>query len=647
MAVSSRMRSVERGTVAPNRRRSGYDGRVPETERRRSYERLRRALLRMGDSKVAAILDHAPAGSCELYVDPLEVVEGRGGGDLEANFARLEDLRRKCALVGAVAYEAGEWMDESIASPPSEAAPLLWWFGAYRGSRRVGEDDPPFQAHAFSLERFETDISRERYLERVRRILQEIAAGNVYQVNFTIRLRFVFHGDPRSLFLDLRRSQPVSPAMLLRRAGDWTLCFSPELFFRESKRRIKVQPMKGTMPRGRFSTEDDERGRSLQLDPKNRAENLMIVDLMRNDLGRVCRTGSIQVESLFDVRKLPTLWQMTSSLRGELREEASLAEVFRALFPPGSVTGAPKLAAMDLIRRLEGSPRGVYCGALGKMDASSSLLNVGIRTLRLLREDGKDAEAPPGRYCGELGIGSGIVADSDPASEWEESQLKRRFLSAPAPSFELIETIRFEEGFHRLEEHIARMARSARYFAFEFDEDVARRQLRISVPSGTSPQRVRLLLNWFGEFRVETRSLEMLHAPVCVGLAEKPVDSSDPFLFHKTTWRPLYSRARQEAQQAGLWDLIFVNERGAVTEGSICNVFIRRNGKWLTPPLTAGLLDGVMRRRLLVELKAEEREFPAIWLTDAEQIVVSNSVRGAVTARFAVTRKTGPLLHNS
>lgn len=612
-----------------------------------AFERLRRALFRLGNSRVAALLDFAPSGSCELYVDPFEVVGGKDAGDYDAVFARLESLRQKCVLVGSVSYEAGEWMDDSTSPPSCEPSPFPGWFGAYREPCALNEDDPPLQEQLFSLERFEADLSRGQYLKKVRRILQEIAAGNVYQVNFTFRLRFDFQGDPRSLFLALRRSQPVSPAFLLRRGGDWTLSFSPELFFAESNGLIKVQPMKGTTPRGRFCEEDEERGRRLRLDPKNRAENLMIVDLMRNDLGRICRTGSVQVDSLFDVQKLPTLWQMTSSLRGELREEISLTGVFRALFPPGSVTGAPKLAAMERIRELERSSRGAYCGALGKMDACSSLFNVGIRTLRLYRADGKDADAPPGGYRGELGIGSGIVADSNPASEWEEAQLKRRFLSAPAPSFELIETIRFDEGFHRLDEHLSRMARSSRYFAFEFDEHVARRLLRGCVRSKTSPQMVRLLLNWFGEFRVETSPLKDLEPPVRIGLADDAVDSGDPFLFHKTTWRPLYCRAREQAKQTGLWDFIFVNEQGAVTEGSICNVFLRMAGKWLTPPLTAGLLDGVMRRRLLVELNAEEREFPAQWLMDAERILVSNSVRGAVPARLAVTRKTGPLLHSS
>lgn len=612
-----------------------------------------RGLLQLGASSQGAFFPFHPEGP-RLFVDPVETVVASDPGQVVSSLERLEELRRSYILVGWVAYETGPEL-----KPRRRAGSVLPFleFGAYPSHAPVDPNSAIEELRDYRLDCLVATETRDSYLEKIDRIKEEIRQGNVYQVNFTHRLRFRFNGDPRALFRDLCRSQPVAGAALYRFPDHWILSLSPELFVRVRSDQIEVQPMKGTLSRGRTVKEDRERMLQLASDPKNRAENLMIVDLMRNDLGRVARTGSVQVQKLFEVHRLPTILQMTSSVRAQSRwVPFRLRELLKALFPCGSITGAPKLAAMQLIEELESSPRGVYCGALGIVDSKNIDLQVGIRTLFLKPVSGIDAGSAPHRlYEGEMGTGSGIVADSDPETEWEECGWKARFFVTRIPRFQLIETLTYDGTWHRLKQHLERLKRSAEYFDFSFDEEEVRgfldslvRPVGASSPAveigpGTGAGReatrmnllkVRLLLDQEGDLQGSLERVIPVQQPVPVALSGERVDSRDIWLYHKTTHRPLYSAAQEICRKSPLFDLLFRNEKEELTEGSISNLFLRIDNEWLTPHANCGLLPGVMRSCLIETLPAREAVLKLEDLLRASRILVSNSVQGALEGRL-------------
>ena len=517
----------------------------------------------------------------------------------------------------------------SHAAPWPENGPPLPW---------AGPPSPPFGE--YRLDNLRPNLSEVEYRQALARIKEYIAAGDTYQVNYTLKLLFDFTGSPESLYLALRRNQPVSYGAYLNLGGERLLSFSPELFFRKSGLRCQVKPMKGTSGRGRTLAEDAHLALALRQDPKNRSENVMIVDLLRNDLGRISSMGGVEVASLFDVETYATLHQMTSTISGRMTAPVGLAELFKALFPCGSVTGAPKIRTMEIIRELESGPRGVYTGAIGYLAPSGdAVFNVPIRTVVLSGQHG------------EMGIGSGIVHDSDPQSEWQECLLKGRFLTQPRPDFQLIETILWQRhsGFWLLERHLARLANSAAYFDFPVDPEAVVRHLEAESKAWeTEAVKVRLLLHQDGRLRLEATPCP---PPACldlpaprpsgpdlprVCLSPRPTDSSSPFLFHKTTRRDLYSSERQQAVAQGCYEVLFANERGEITEGSISNLLIRQGDHLLTPPLGCGLLAGVCREHLLATHPGLIREqvLSRADLLAAEAIYLVNSLRGVVQVRL-------------
>jgi para-aminobenzoate synthetase/4-amino-4-deoxychorismate lyase len=393
--------------------------------------------------------------------------------------------------------------------------------------------------------------------------------------------------------------------------------------------------MKGTLKRGRTLQEDVLQRKTLLSSSKDRAENLMIVDLMRNDLGRISEFGSVHVDSLFEVQKLPTVFQMTSTVRSRLQCKISTYQLLKALFPSGSVTGTPKLAAMRYVNELERSPRGVYCGAVGHFSPDETLFNVPIRTLTLRRVSQNNQPSIEGRYIGEIGVGSGIVADSNPVKEWHESRLKATFLLDHPPSFSLVETIRYENGWVRLSRHLSRLSSSAKYFGFDYDEEETLRALDLCSKSlDQGLYKVRLLLDECGQVTTEAGPADPIVEPVRLAFAAERTDRNDPFLFHKTTHRPLYLRAAKMARKLGLWDLLFTNKEGEVTEGSICNLFVKIDGEWYTPPQDSGLLRGIMREEMIAELNARVQPLRREDVVDAVELIVTNSIQEALTARI-------------
>ncbi len=567
-------------------------------------------------------------GKSLLFQNPAAIVcADAAAGVLNALHEAEAWLARGYHLAGYVAYEAGYAFEERFAGyrhlPVN--GPLVW-FGVYRHPEPVdifGANPPDCRWRAHAVHH-----PFASYAEAIRRIRDYIAAGDVYQINYTYRALLNAVKDPFALFSSLCRMQRAEYAAFIRHGGRSMLSLSPELFFHVAEGVITTRPMKGTARRGNTSSEDGALFAALHACPKNRAENTMIVDLLRNDLGRICKTGSVRVESMFDIERYETVHQMTSTVTGLLQKDVSLAGIFRNLFPCGSVTGAPKIRAMEIIHELEDAPRGVYAGAIGYAAPGGGMLfNVAIRTI--VAEDERSV----------LGLGSGIVWDSIAEEEYRECLMKAGFLEiteAASSAFQLIETLRYENGFRLIDLHLDRLAASADYFGFIFSREKVRAGLDTFIEQldASAPQRVRLLLARDGSVTIEATQLEdPLFLPARVSISDKRVDSDDVFLYHKTTRRDFYTTELRQAQEQGLFDILFQNERGEITEGCIANVLIEKNGMLLTPPVNSGLLAGVYRRHVLeTHPNAHENILTIADLHSADALFLCNAVRGMMPA---------------
>lgn len=485
-------------------------------------------------------------------------------------------------------------------------------------------------------------VTQEAFTRAIETVRAYIAAGDTYQVNYTYRLHFQTYGSALALYLALRQRQPVPyGALICLPNGEAVLSLSPELFIRHTAGRLFARPMKGTAAATGDEVQDRMIAEALRQDEKNRAENLMIVDLLRNDLGRIARTGSVSVPRLFEVNRYSSVLQMTSDIEADLRSELSLAEIMSALFPCGSITGAPKRRTMEIIREIESEPRGIYTGAIGWFDppiAPSHLgdfcLSVPIRTLVLGTEDAQ------GNRRGMMGVGAGIVYDSQPYEEFLECQLKAKFLTGLQPHFELFETMHAHQGSsceaacNHWQRHLQRLKNSAEYFGFPYDEETITQQVRafcaILPPQGA--YRLRLALRAKGEIVISHAPLNDLIEPVKLAIAPLPCTMSPTFLAHKTSHRQQYDQAWQAAEKQGAFDQLFVNADGWVTEGGRSNIFIRQGEQWFTPPLSAGVLPGIMRAVLLddVSMNAGEKPLRLEDVLRADEIILCNSLRGVM-----------------
>ncbi len=477
------------------------------------------------------------------------------------------------------------------------------------------------------------------YMTVVTQAQELIAAGDIYQVNLTFPLDGVLKGDPLSLYAALRTRQPVAHGAVLR-IGDATIVsISPELFVARAGQRLTARPMKGTIARGRTRELDLAAQSRLSASQKDRAENLMIVDLLRNDLSRVCLPGSVRVPQLFDLETYPTLHTLTSTIEGDLQKDAGLPLIMRALFPCGSVTGAPKIRAMEVISELEAGPRGPYTGALGWIAPNGDFsFNVAIRTLTVSAE---------GRMT--YPVGAGIVSDSDPAGEYAECLLKAKVIMDEAAPFELIETLLWSpgDGFAYLTTHLDRLEASAQFFDFAFDRPAVQTAIQHAVETHanqtqgtTGPLRVRLTLDADGTTNITCSLLNQNAAPpfLRLCLADRTIDAADPYRRHKTTRRCVYDDALAAAKDAGFDEVLFSNQYGELTEGAWTNLFIDLGGDCLvTPPVASGLLPGVLRGDLIASGKAIEQALTLDDLRAAKAVFVGNSVRGLMPAALAIT----------
>ncbi len=587
-----------------------------------------------------------------LFAQPRHVIECRRPEAVNAGLEEIEQaLRDGYYVAGFLAYEAGYAFEKALALPCVAATPLLW-FGVYEEpiiynhlsrSFECGRPRAERLAEQLAEIKFEEAIgfspqpamTEEEYREAIAAIKAYIAAGDTYQVNFTFKLRFPFHGSAAARYHRLRRAQRVSYSAFLSLPERYILSLSPELFFRWEDRQLTLKPMKGTARRGRNLEEDELQKRALLHSEKNRAENLMIVDLLRNDAGRIAETGSVYVPRFFDIEKYETVLQATSTITANLRANTTIADLLRSLFPCGSITGAPKIRTVQIIHELEKEPRGVYTGAIGYFTPHrKTVFNVAIRTVVLDRESG----------VGEMGIGSGVVWDSVAEAEYRECLLKARFLTESPDGFQIFETLRWDNahGYGLLQEHLHRLRSSAEYFGFRYDENVVRgilqklaQQMQQS-SNRIQAFRVRLTLDQAGNCEVEHAPLEALAAIVPIGFARERTNSQDRFLFHKTTRREHYDRALEEAKTREWFDMIFLNERGEVTEGARSNIVIKHGEEYFTPPITCGVLPGTYRTHLLASqsLPLREKIFYRDEVEAAEEVWVCNAVRGLVRAEL-------------
>jgi len=582
-----------------------------------------------------------------LFRSPVAVLETDKLDDVLPTLRAVEDwVSRGYWAAGFVSYEAAPAFDPAMETHRPDFLPLAS-FSIFDSFEL--EDTRPTLSEPTALAavpEWRSLLSRDAYIKAVHRILELIANGETYQVNFTFPLVAMWQGDDLGFYRHLMALQPSPQTALLRGKNFSILCASPELFFELAGDRLTTRPMKGTLTRSLWPEADARTRARLEASPKDRAENVMIVDLMRNDLGHVCEIGSVRVEKLFSVEPYPTVWQMTSTVSGRCRQ--SVSDIFAALFPCGSVTGAPKIRTMHIIHALEPWPRNVYCGAVGWVAPGGrhARFSVPIRTV----------VADHARGVAYYHVGSGIVADSNPDHEYSECLDKARLLTAtPLPPFSLLETLRFENGaYHFLDAHLQRLAASARYFGWNVEAERVRTELLSAWwANNSSPLRVRLVVSSVGEISISATSLpedrplwSLRELGACsaledqrswhLAIADAPVNSHNVLLYHKTTERGLYEAARSAYPTAD--DVVLWNEDGYVTETTIANLVVeKRPGEFVTPPLHCGLLPGVLRAELLARGEVQEAPIRLSELQQARRIFLINSVRGWMRAEFSTT----------
>ena len=551
--------------------------------------------------------------------------------NLDLFFKKLEDYSKGGYwLAGYFSYEFGYFLEGAHRFLRTKSKIPLAWVGVCKkpieisGKRKINQECPdfPLDKSSYEIKNIRPNISQREYSEKIKKIKYYLEQGLSYQVNFTFKEKFDFKGDAVSLYSDLRKSQPTSYSALINTNTEKILSLSPELFFRIDKNKIIARPMKGTIKRGETEKEDARIKTDLKKSKKVKAENLMIVDLLRNDLGRISKL--VRAPRLFNIEKHPTLYQMTSTIEGRLKKNLRLKEVFSSLFPCGSVTGAPKIKTIELIKKLEKEPRGIYTGAIGYISPKAkSCFNVAIRTVQIKKNKG------------ELGIGGGIVYDSKPKAEYEEALLKAKFFKDGLERIGLIESILWDKnkGYYLLSLHLKRLKNSAKHFSYSYKEKEIKRKLKEVVLKEKRNLKIKLILDSQGSITIKKEPIKKVTTPIKIRISERRINSKDKFLCHKTTKRAFYDQERNKGLAKGYFETVFLNERGQLTEGTITNIFVLKGKSLYTPPVKSGLLPGVLREYLIRGGKVKEKILYLKDIMEADKVYVGNSVRGLVVAR--------------
>lgn len=585
-----------------------------------------------------------------LFTDPVREIIALNAEALPAALAAIDEEREKGHyLAGYLSYEAGYALSAKLAPFRRQHTtdnPLLQFY-AFDQAQRL----PPSEVTAALqqlpesepyIRNWKPSETEAQYIGKLERILEYISAGDTYQVNHTYRVGFDLEGSIDGLYQALRERQKVAFSCLMHLPQRSVLSLSPELFIRKRGTRLSTKPMKGTTPRGNNDADDAAILKAMAEDKKQRSENVMIVDLMRNDIGRLARSGSVKVSQLFEIQTFKTLHQMISTIEGQVAQNIAFAEVVKGLFPCGSITGTPKIRTMEIIHELEATPRDIYTGAIGFITPENDFtFNVPIRTLHF----------PKGSQHGTLGIGGGIIHESKPLDEWHESQLKARFVTGLNDQFKLIETLRYDalnQQLVRLKQHIARLTHSAAQFDYPLPDTSLETLLTDYVQhlSSAADLKLRVLLDANGELSISHEALpqsspdnnisgnntsDTANLPR-ITLSDQRIEAGNLFRQHKTTNRRLYNQAFDEAAAQGFYDVLFLNEHGYLAEASRHNLIIEQAGSYYTPPLADGALPGVMRATLLADstLNLQQRSLTPDDLKQADRVYLSNSVRGLV-----------------
>ncbi|MEC8892616.1 MAG: aminodeoxychorismate synthase component I [Candidatus Poribacteria bacterium] len=554
------------------------------------------------------------------FKQPLYIIETHRLDEVISKLQDIEEIASRFGLyvAGFISYEAASAFDSALTTFPSTNFPLIW-FGLYK------EPDSMNVLSSFTerLDRFWIpSIDQNGYRQILERIKGFIAAGETYQVNYTFRLHSKQKEDPLILFRQLMMIQPAGYASYVE-TDQFAICSaSPELFFNLDDHQLITRPMKGTATRGLTLSADQEQSNRLQNSLKDRAENLMIVDMMRNDLGRIASPGSIKVPKLFEVEKYPTVWQMTSTVSSQT--QASFSEILTALFPSASITGAPKVQTMKIITDLENSPRKIYTGTIGYLSPNrKAQFNVAIRTVLIDKWNGTS----------EYGVGSGVVWDSVDQLEFEECMVKAKILTEPYPNFSIFESLLWEnKNYFLLAYHLDRLHSSAKYFDFPIDVSLIEKRLlelstTLSAAEENKPHKIRLVLSPTGQIECQSASITETQnqQPIQIKLASVPIDPSNRFLYHKTTQRDVYDQAKMDTPDCD--DILLWNKRGEITESCVANVVVDIKGELITPPISSGLLAGTFRAWLLDQQKISEEIITIDDILLANRIYLINSVR--------------------
>jgi para-aminobenzoate synthetase / 4-amino-4-deoxychorismate lyase len=551
------------------------------------------------------------------FTNPIHEICAEKYEDVIPAFEKIDNYRKAgYYLAGYISYEASyAFVTKRRQNQEPPKNPLVHFF-AFQEKKLGNIKDIFYQENQMDLLHlydFYADTDKDEYFRKQKKIRELLIDGEIYQLNQTFQKKFRASVSPEVLYLKLRNIQKTKYSAYLRFAGYEILSFSPELFLKKEGEKLTTEPMKGTAA---LSASED----FLKKDTKSIAENLMIVDLLRNDLGKIARPGTVEVEELFRIQELSTVYQMSSVISALIDREESLLSIFESLFPCGSITGAPKVSAMNWIQEMEVSPRGVYTGAIGFIEPNNNFcFNVAIRTI--LHQNAQYS----------LGVGGGIVTDSEIEKEFEETQLKSRFVRQLNSSFFLFETFLFDgEVYRNLGDHLKRLEKAAHFFDFEFSEQKVIAELEQLRKNFFKAQRIKVELFWGGNLNIKCQDLGPRIGNK-IDLSKENILSSDPFRKHKTSRREIYDNEWARVQKEGYYDVLFLNEKAHVAEASRHNLFIKKNNLWLTPPLSSGALPGVERARAMQDLSAIETNLTVEDLSQAEEIILTNSLQGRVS----------------
>ncbi|WP_404332541.1 aminodeoxychorismate synthase component I [Mesobacillus maritimus] len=559
------------------------------------------------------------------FQKPLKVYKAYKIEDVLPNLERVQaEIQKGYYAAGFLSYESAPAFDPAFKVQGGGTMPLLW-FGIFTEP----QEEAISSSGAYHLSEWAPSVNRCEFDSVIQSIKHSIEIGDTYQTNYTLRMCSQFQGDDIAYFETLKRAQSSNYCSYVHTGEHSILSASPELFFRLKGTELTTRPMKGTIKRGNSTEEDKLNANWLYHSDKDRAENVMIVDLLRNDLGMIAETGSVKVEKLFEIEQYPTVHQMTSTIKGKVPENTQLSDIFKALFPCGSITGAPKISTMEIIADLETAPREVYCGAIGYITPNKeAIFNVPIRTVLIEQETGKAT----------YGVGGGVTWDSTSEGEYHEVLAKASLLTANRPEFQLLESLLLHEGqYFLLEEHLQRLENTATYFGYQYSRERVEKDLaELAASTSGDKVKVRLLVAKDGKITLDAHPLSQFEESLTVMLADEPVDKNNPFLYHKTTNREIYSYF-QGKKPAEVFDALLWNEDGELTEFINGNVVLEMDDCYWTPPIESGLLSGTYRDMLIKNGEIQERTLTLGDLHKSKRIWFINSVRKWVEVRLINT----------